>query len=588
MDDLFSAYSVKAPVDLVQSSENGMGAGGNGKRKLMEVNEIGGGLTSSGSGSKRVMSSPVVFDAQGNAVTPADISPALQRYHARADAGKIVYTYNGDLSPVVEYYPDLSVELYPQAVLTPYRHMDNSIKLRQEALQARFRYYSQLLQKSGVIVTDREGEGGGKEQGGGGGYLLEELRLKSNPSWTIVHVSKQQIQNDGDESLWMVMDANGEMLPLMFHPNNGGGGPQSLSLSLLHGTIVALKGLIVRSGGRGEALLVSDCCRGHLPPRVTSRAKQLLTLQKPKPLGVLMAAGPFALWEPSPVDSTDSSGTSPHAHAHHLDFAPLRALKRRLHDAEDNRPSAVVLLGPFVPEAAAEVIPSTRLVKMIEQELRGFIPAQNGEGGDTGKSMALMLIPSSSDTWHDAVVPQPPYEKLSRQHHHTSAAGSTATAEDQDPAVPSASCMPNPVMLSLHDVTMGLSTVDVLKHAEEISIAPTEDRITRLCSHLLQQRSFYPIWPPAPGSLVNPNKRKELSLTKSPHIMVLRSELQHFVKVTHDCVFLNPGRLCRGTSGGTYAYLTLHPLSASSLEGLDDAKVDHAIQDRLRVDIIRI
>jgi DNA polymerase alpha subunit B len=54
-------------------------------------------------------------------------------------------------------------------------------------------------------------------------------------------------------------------------------------------------------------------------------------------------------------------------------------------------------------------------------------------------------------------------------------------------------------MLNIEGVLFGVTSTDVLFHLgkEEISFPPhSGDRLRRLANHLIQQRSFYPLYPP--------------------------------------------------------------------------------------------
>lgn len=62
---------------------------------------------------------------------------------------------------------------------------------------------------------------------------------------------------------------------------------------------------------------------------------------------------------------------------------------------------------------------------------------------------------------------------------------------------------------------------------------PGVDRLGRLASHLLQQKNFYPLMPPAEEMSVDVGLLVEHALLPyKPHMLILPSELKHFVKVT--------------------------------------------------------
>lgn len=64
------------------------------------------------------------------------------------------------------------------------------------------------------------------------------------------------------------------------------------------------------------------------------------------------------------------------------------------------------------------------------------------------------------------------------------------------------------------------------------SAAPSVDRLGRVASHLLQQRSFYPLLPPAEEMTTDTDLLlKHALMPYKPHMLVLPSELRFFVKV---------------------------------------------------------
>ena len=59
--------------------------------------------------------------------------------------------------------------------------------------------------------------------------------------------------------------------------------------------------------------------------------------------------------------------------------------------------------------------------------------------------------------------------------------------------------MSDPCILNIEGVLFGITSADILFHLgkEEISFPPhSGDRLRRLANHLVQQRSFYPLFPP--------------------------------------------------------------------------------------------
>ena len=92
--------------------------------------------------------------------------------------------------------------------------------------------------------------------------------------------------------------------------------------------------------------------------------------------------------------------------------------------------------------------------------------------------------------------------------------------------------------------------------------------------------------PPAQfGTNVDVTRREEYSIPVRPDLLVLPSKLAGFAKdVRGGTVVVNPGHLVRGSVGGTYAMVDIHPK-----EGMEvDAESEGGVKDRVRVEIRKI
>ena len=146
-------------------------------------------------------------------------------------------------------------------------------------------------------------------------------------------------------------------------------------------------------------------------------------------------------------------------------------------------------------------------------------------------------------------------------------------------------------------VLFGVTSNDVLfaLSSDEVSCTsgPGFHRIARLAAHVLQQRSFAPQFPPAANSVAQLDMRqaRHWQMDVAPDVLILPSKLTHLAKDVWGTVVVNPGQLAKGTSGGTFAELSIHPLTES---GLRDAKIagkeelPHHIASRTSVNVLRI
>ncbi|MCI24324.1 DNA polymerase alpha subunit B, partial [Trifolium medium] len=87
-------------------------------------------------------------------------------------------------------------------------------------------------------------------------------------------------------------------------------------------------------------------------------------------------------------------------------------------------------------------------------------------------------------------------------------------------------------------VKVGCCTLDVLKQisGEEISRIAADgkpiDRLSRLANHILNQQSFYPLYPPAESVPLDFSLAPEaLQLSLVPDVLILPSDIKYFVKV---------------------------------------------------------
>lgn len=138
----------------------------------------------------------------------------------------------------------------------------------------------------------------------------------------------------------------------------------------------------------------------------------------------------------------------------------------------------------------------------------------------------------------------------------------------------------NPATFTVGGVIFGSTSTDVLytmNRDETTSLKPTVpgggpkmEKVVRLAQHVLEQRSFLPMFPaPAseaePGVPVEMNQLWHLGLPVAPDVLVLPSRLKAFVKHVGPTLMVNPGNLTRGTIGGTYAKLAIFPQTAASM-----------------------
>ncbi|ONI30147.1 hypothetical protein PRUPE_1G233700 [Prunus persica] len=253
-------------------------------------------------------------------------------------------------------------------------------------------------------------------------------------------------------------------------------------------------------------------------------------------LSVIIASGPFT--------TTDN-----------LLFEPLREL---LAYASKTLPQLLILLGPFIDSEHPEIKKGT-VDRSFDEIFRSEILRRLQDHVEyMGSHARIVLVPSIRDANHDFVFPQPAFDihPANLRHQITS--------------------LTNPGIFEGNQVKIGCCSVDILKHlsGEEISRNPKDgklsDRMSRLANHIISQRSFYPLYPPAEGIPLDFSLAPEaLNISLIPDILILPSDMKHFVKVLPlgergeekeqvKCICVNPGRLAKGEGGGTFVELNYY------------------------------
>uniref|UniRef100_A0A8C9SWW5 DNA polymerase alpha subunit B n=1 Tax=Scleropages formosus TaxID=113540 RepID=A0A8C9SWW5_SCLFO len=201
-----------------------------------------------------------------------------------------------------------------------------------------------------------------------------------------------------------------------------------------------------------------------------------------------------------------------------------------------DHPDVCILLGPFV-DSKHEQIEKCQLTESYEALfLRCVCCSMVG--------CHLVFVPSQRDVHHHFVYPQPPFimPGLSK--------------EDKERV----SLVSDPSTLLIGGVTFGLTSTDIFFHmgAEEISSLTSSDRFTRIVKHMLTQRSYYPLYPPAEEINLD-YERFQIhgQMLVTPDVLIVPSELRYFIKDVIGCVCINPGRLTKGQVGGTYGRLLI-------------------------------
>ncbi|KAI0459899.1 DNA polymerase alpha/epsilon subunit B [Xylaria acuta] len=375
---------------------------------------------------------------------------------------------------------------------------------------------------------------------------------------------------------------NGRRIPLKLDKLNG-------CYQFFPGQIVAFRGI----NSSGQEFLVREVLdipllhsAASAPAAIDGHRERLRggpdamdSDDEPAPLNIIFGSGPY---------STDDN----------LDFEPLHALCSQ---AADTYADVLILTGPFIDvdhpliatgdfdlpeEAMAE--PDTATMSTVFKYM--ISPALNRLVA-SNPHVTILLIPSVRDIIDKHVSwPQEPFPRKEL--------GLPKTAK----------IIGNPMALSINEMVLGISSQDILwdlRHEELIGVKPvTPNLMSRISRYLIEQRHYFPIFPPVDRSKLPKAGTAEgiptgagldtsyLKLGEMvnvrPDVVVVPSALPPFARVVESVLVINPGYISKRRGAGTYARMTLYPPKLTEEERNNGAMVGHKVFERARVEITRI
>jgi len=266
---------------------------------------------------------------------------------------------------------------------------------------------------------------------------------------------------------------------------------------------------------------------------------------------VLMAAGPYTV-------------------SSNLEYEPLQDL---LDVVRRDPPDVLVLMGPFVSEDHA-IVQNGDMEVTYEEKFDQVITEIADVILKELKTTELVLIPSLKDVHHDRVYPQPPFQlPTALQEHEGSRVHGFA----------------NPSTFTVKEVVIGVTATDTLFDLtkQETSRGQSGDRMGRLANHVLQQRTYCPIVPAPLGMNVEYDKHTGFELPVTPDVLVMPSQLRHFVKNVNNTLVINPGSMAKHNNGGTFSRIAIHAPRMMDIPS-DEKPILNGIHARSVVQVIRI
>lgn len=395
-----------------------------------------------------------------------------------------------------------------------YRYMYETLGERSETLDTQLDGFGELILKHYRDVGQLGHPGGFSE---GSCVVVGRIVLDAEASGSGIKLNDQSLILEASRA-----HGDGLRVPLQLAPDlKIRGGYKGLGgVGLFPGAVVALKG---RNGGGGY-FIASDILA--IPPMPASPAPPSNVAAS---FDMCIACGPF----------------TPDAN---LDYKPWRTLISNL---KASKPAVVLLLGPFVDATHTHI--QDGMVDETPSDIfkRHFI-APICDFLSQSPTSTVLLVPSVNDIISDhAVFPQ-------------------CELDDEFSSDPRIRLLPNPARFSLNGISFAVCSVDVLYHlrkeeyfrrGEEVDSIVCEpeaasDPMSNLSRYILQQRSFYPIFPVsldvAHEVNLDVSHSAELRVAESPDdpgpdVMVLPSRLKHFSKIVDNSVVVNPSYLTKGT-----------------------------------------
>uniref|UniRef100_A0A0K0FNV9 DNA polymerase alpha subunit B n=1 Tax=Strongyloides venezuelensis TaxID=75913 RepID=A0A0K0FNV9_STRVS len=112
--------------------------------------------------------------------------------------------------------------------------------------------------------------------------------------------------------------------------------------------------------------------------------------------------------------------------------------------------------------------------------------------------------------------------------------------------------LPDPSTFTLNGVKFSITGIDTLLHISKSDYyrnenSENENRVDRLTSHILEQQTFYPIYPPLEDLpfLGKPTSFEMIRIKEIPHVLLMSSMLPQSYRDLSECLCVNVGKTLR-------------------------------------------
>ena len=397
----------------------------------------------------------------------------------------------------------------------------------------------------------------------------------------------------------------------------GGGGGTRMTLDLREvasfgvfpGQVIGVRG----AAPTGQRLIVSEIFSNGAAPRAQMPLANAKALHRARSAG---GAGPVRVW----------CACGPYTSTGDLKYDPLTALLAEL-TAASPPPDVLVLQGPFVDaehpmtrSGVAEVRDEAGKVanRLTFREVWAFVLANLGLflQEEALARVEVVLMPSVQDVNAEAAFPQWPLQR-------SDFAPALDNGTLPDEVLRRITVLPNPASFVVGDLVFGATSADTVFHltSEDATSRPAAgavavDRFSQLTRYMLEQRSFYPLYPAGceRPERAAPEERQPLPLEVSrlwhcgmnvrPDVLLAPTRIGRpcvrpvgvgRAGVDRDAtVVVNPGFVAKGVRAGTFAKLAIFPGAApgGGAAGGDEADAPEFVSagaaERVLVEIVSL
>uniref|UniRef100_A0A0N5BJU0 DNA polymerase alpha subunit B n=1 Tax=Strongyloides papillosus TaxID=174720 RepID=A0A0N5BJU0_STREA len=210
------------------------------------------------------------------------------------------------------------------------------------------------------------------------------------------------------------------------------------------------------------------------------------------------------------------------------DFSPLYSL---IDVSMRDGVSALILIGPFVKVKQffdKDIDHESYLAELFTQVYNHI----------AGSNMKIIVVPNVED---DACVfPVYPTPRLNLDEELVARLSNKITF------------LPDPSTFTLNGVKFSITGIDTLLHISKSDFyrseaSENENRVDRLTSHILEQQTFYPIYPPLDELpyIQTPNSFEMIRIREIPHVLLMSSMLPQSYRDLSECLCVNVGKILR-------------------------------------------